>query len=211
MAGETSQTLDRGLRVLACLAAHGRAMSATELAAEMGLNRTVLHRLLATLEGHGLVRRGDDARFGLGTALLGLAAAVQPWLRSGATPVLRRLAQDVGATAHLTVADGSEALAVAVVEPSWTDYHVAYRVGARHRLDRGAAGRAMLLDADHDGRTYVRTAGELQAGAHGLAAPVRGVRGVVASVGVVTLGELDEGVVGARVLAAAVEVADALR
>ena len=44
-----------------------------------------------------------------------------------------------------------------------------------------------------------------------LAAPVRGVRGVVASVGVVTLGELDEGVVGARVLAAAVEVADALR
>lgn len=40
--------------------------------------------------------------------------------------------------------DGSEALAVAVVEPTWTDYHVAYRAGFRHPLDRGAAGRAIL-------------------------------------------------------------------
>jgi hypothetical protein len=30
-----------------------------------------------------------------------------------------------------------------VVEPSWTSYHVAYRVGARHPVGRGAAGRAI--------------------------------------------------------------------
>ena len=40
--------------------------------------------------------------------------------------------------------DGAEALAVAVVEPSWTDYHVAYRIGIRHPLERSAAGRAIL-------------------------------------------------------------------
>lgn len=55
--------------------------------------------------------------------------------------MLRRLAEQVGATAHL--ADGVEAQAVAVVEPSWTDVHVAYRVGSRHQVGAGAAGRAV--------------------------------------------------------------------
>ena len=34
---------------------------------------------------------------------------------------------------------------IAVVEPSWTDYHVAYRVGSRHPLSTGAAGKAILM------------------------------------------------------------------
>ena len=29
------------------------------------------------------------------------------------------------------------------VEPTWTDFHVAYRVGARHSLELGAAGKAI--------------------------------------------------------------------
>ncbi len=74
--------------------------------------------------------------------MLHLASAVQPVLRDLAGPVLRRLAETVGCTAHLTVAEGAEALAVAVVEPSWTDFHVGYRVGTRHPLAQGAAGRA---------------------------------------------------------------------
>ncbi|CAN5598877.1 hypothetical protein BH24ACT11_BH24ACT11_11980 [soil metagenome] len=53
--------------------------------------------------------------------------------------------------------------------------------------------------------------GELQPGAHGLAAPVAGVPGLVGSVGVVMLGPLDRERVGPRVLAAAAEVATALR
>jgi DNA-binding IclR family transcriptional regulator len=141
---ETSQTLDRGLRVLKLLADTDHGLTVTELAAKLGVNRTVVYRLLATLEQHSLVRRdlGGRARVGLG--VLGLAHQVHPLLREAALPALRSLAEDIGATAHLTLVDGSEALAVAVVEPTWTDYHVAYRTGFRHPLDRGAAGRAIL-------------------------------------------------------------------
>ena len=58
---------------------------------------------------------------------------------------------------------------------------------------------------------YVVTTGELQSGAQGLSAPVRGVAGLEASVGVVTLGGgIDEGVVAPRVLAAAESVRLAL-
>ncbi|MDX6354810.1 MAG: hypothetical protein QOF98_1713 [Streptomyces sp.] len=144
MTAETSQTLDRGLRVLKLLADTDHGLTVTELAAKLGVNRTVVYRLLATLEQHSLVRRdlGGRARVGLG--VLGLAHQVHPLLREAALPALRSLADDIGATAHLTLVDGTEALAVAVVEPTWTDYHVAYRTGFRHPLDRGAAGRAIL-------------------------------------------------------------------
>jgi DNA-binding IclR family transcriptional regulator len=285
---ETSQTLDRGLRVLKLLADTDHGLTVTELAAKLGVNRTVVYRLLATLEQHSLVRRdlGGRARVGLG--VLGLAHQVHPLLREAALPALRSLAEDIGATAHLTLVDGTEALAVAVVEPTWTDYHVAYRTGFRHPLDRGAAGRAILAgrglqpspdgvgwerfaEAPYDPATpydpaapssaaaggaagpsapsgpssyaelaaavpavgmidglgdggeraigdaplprprYVITTGELEAGASGAAAPLIGVPGIEGSVGVVMLSDSVPERVGARVVEAATEVADALR
>jgi DNA-binding IclR family transcriptional regulator len=216
MAAETSQTLDRGLRVLAVLAATPNGFTVTELATAVGVNRTVVYRLVTTLEQHGLARRDSAGRLHVGLGVLTLARGLQPVLRQLATPVLRALAEDLGATAHLTLADGGEALAIAVVEPSWTDFHVAYRVGARHPLQLGAAGKAILLGreaadgAGADGPAadrFVQTTGELQPGARGLASPVLGVEGLEASVGIVTLGDLDAAVAGPRVTAAADEVA----
>ena len=207
MTAETSQTLDRGLRVLDVLARAPGGLTVTELAGQLGVNRTVVYRLVSTLEQHALLRRDGRGRLHDGLGVLHLASAVQPVLRDLAVPVLRGLAEKVGCTAHLTVADGDEALALAVVEPSWTDFHVAYRVGARHPLDRGAAGKAILAGRDPDGPLYVVTSGELQAGAEGVAAPVRGVDGLEASVGIVTLDEIDAEKVGPRVAAAAAEVA----
>jgi len=207
---ETSQTLDRGLQVLARVARSGDGCTVSALAKELGVGRTVVYRLVATLELHRLVRRDSSGRVWLGTGALALAGRVVPLLREAAMPALRALAEDVGATAHLTIADGGEALAVSVVEPTWTTLHVAYRVGTRHPLDRGAAGRALLAGRAGDGEPVV-SHGELQQGATGVAAAVLGVRSVEASVGVVALGPLDPDTVGPRVVAAAEEVAAALR
>ncbi|GGS72376.1 transcriptional regulator [Planobispora rosea] len=202
MAAESSQTLDRGLRLLRLLADGHRGRTPTELAVELELSRPAVYRLLTTLQKEGFVRRDGDGRVHLGFAVLVLARAVQPLLREGALPTLRRLAEEVGATAHLTVAEGEDGLAVAVVEPSWTDMHVAYREGSRHPLSRGAAGLAIL--ALREGRGgYVATEGQLQAGAHGVAAPVPGLPWLEASVGVVSFTSLDPAVVGPRVATAA--------
>jgi DNA-binding IclR family transcriptional regulator len=200
---ETSQTLDRGLQLLTVLAESESGRTVTELANALGVARPVVYRLLATLEQHHLAHRGADGRARLGLGVLALAGRVQPLLRDAATPVLRRLADDVGATAHLTVVDGSEALAVAVVEPMWTQLHVAYRVGSRHPLDRGAAGRAVL--AARAGQcTPVSSDGELQPDAHGVAVAWR-VGALEGSIGVVSLGPLPDGVPD-RVVAAAEQV-----
>ncbi|MDN5894026.1 MAG: helix-turn-helix domain-containing protein [Nocardioides sp.] len=210
MATETSQTLDRGLQVLRVLAETNAGLTITEIASRLGVNRTVVYRLVATLEQHGLVRRDARSRLHVGLGVLHLASAVQPVLRDISVPVLRKLADLTGCTAHLTVAEGEEALALAVVEPSWTDFHVAYRIGARHPLSQGAAGKAILLGRDRGKPPFAVTEGELQPGATGLAAPVRGVEGLEASVGIVTLGRLDVEAVGSHVARAAAEVASRL-
>ena len=178
MSAETSQTLDRGLRVLEVLAGSPGGLTVTELAGRLGVNRTVVYRLVSTLEQHALLRRDAKGRLHIGLGILHLAGAVQPVLRDLAQPVLRRLAEKVGCTAHLTVVEG-------------------------------AAGKAVLLGRSAGGRApaYVTTTGELQTGARGLAAPVRKVDGLEASVGIVTLGVLDESVVAPQVVAAADEVA----
>lgn len=213
MPAETSQTLDRGLRALEVLADSPDGLNVTDLAKRLGVNRTVVYRLVTTLEQHALVRRDQGARLHVGLGVLGLASAVQPALRDVALPVLRALAEKVGCTAHLTVAEGDGALALAVVEPSWTDFHVGYRVGSRHPVDQGAAGRAILLGRDApaaESADYVVTSGELQAGARGLAAPVRGLVGLEASVGIVTLGDLDADPLGQLVVDAAARLGSLL-
>ncbi|MCP3799630.1 helix-turn-helix domain-containing protein [Allokutzneria sp. A3M-2-11 16] len=209
MPRESSLTLERGLALLQAVAdADTEAPSISDLAAAIGASRAAVYRLLVPLQARGLVRR-EGSRVRLGLGVLRLAGRVMPQLRFAALPALRSLAERVGATAHLTIADGNEAQAVAVVEPTWTAYHVAYRVGTRHSVQRGAAGKALNLPPD--GMGWLATSGELQPGAFGVAAPVRGVVGLRASVGVVSMETLVSDEVGPLVVAAAAEVAAALR
>lgn len=215
MTAETSQTLDRGVRVLKLLADSECGLTVTELAARLAVNRTVVYRLLATLEQHGLVRRDIGGRARIGLGVLRLAHRVHPLLREAALPSLRRLAEDLGATAHLTMVDGCEALVVAAVEPTWTDAHIAYRTGQRHPLTGSAAGQAILaaraVPAGHRPEPgYAVAQAEERTGAGGVAAALTGLAGVEGSVGVVVLGCLVPERVGPRVVAAATEIADTL-
>lgn len=210
----TLQTLDRGLRVLELLAETPDGLGVTDLAAALEVHRAIVYRLLTTLAGHRLVVRGRDGRYRPGAGLAGLARGVAPRLQAAALPELTALAEDLGATATLTVADGDEAVALAVVEPRTTGIHVAYRPGLRHPLSVGASGRAILLGRPGSGATlaeerlrgYAVSSGEIQPGAVGLAAPIPGAD---ASVGVVSLVDLGESA-AARVSAAAAAIAAAL-
>lgn len=209
MTAPASLTLDRGLALLQAVAdAEGQSSTVAELATRIGVSRAAVYRLLGPLVDRGLLWR-DGTRVRLGVGLLRLAGRVLPQLREVATPVLRQLAEDLGATAHLSIADADTVQAIAVVEPSWTSYHVGYRVGSTHPITRGAAGKALSLRPG-GGKEWVSSVGELQPGAHGVAAPVRGVSGLRASVGVVSLHTLDAREVGPRVVAAASALAAVL-
>src|SRR5258708_4711088 len=145
----------------------------TEAATHLGVGRAVVYRLAATLAEHGMIRRDRSGRLRLGAGVLHRARRAQPLVADAALPALRRLAESVGATAHLTIADGGEAYALAVVEPSWTQFHVAYRTGSRHPLESGAAGKAILAGRSGD-YTSASPVGGHQPAACGVAAAVAG-------------------------------------
>ncbi|MET0526462.1 MAG: IclR family transcriptional regulator, partial [Nocardioides sp.] len=70
--------------------------------------------------------------------------------------------------------------------------------------------KAILLGRELGSAPYAVTSGELQPGARGLAAPVRGVDGLEASVGIVTLDDFNVDQLGPQVVRAADEVAERL-
>lgn len=202
--GAPVQTLDRGLRVLQLLAAEPAGLTVGELAGRLGVHRAIVYRLVDTLAHHHLVRRGEDGRHRLWTGVTELARGVEPDWRGVATPVLERLAEKLGATATLTVASDGDGVALVVVEPRNTAIHAAYQPGFRHRLDRGASGKAILAGrprrpsepravAGARRRGYAVTRGELQPGAVGIAAPVVVGGWADASVGAVAFTDFDGG------------------
>jgi len=178
-----SQTLERGLRVLRVLADHPDGLSVSELAAALGTHRAGIYRLLAPLMDQRLVVRGEDGRHVLGAGLIELASRVRPRLQEVAVAQLRVLADELRATAALTVRDGEEAVVAAVVEPRNSDMHISYRAGLRHRLDQAASGVAILagLPPREGERAQIRearergwslTSSELLPGATGVGAPI---------------------------------------
>ena len=210
MPAETSQTLDRGLQVLEVLARTPEGMTVTELGTALGVGRTVVYRLVVTLEAHSLVRRSADGRARLGLGVLALAQQAQPLLRDAALPIVRALADEAGATAYLGVVDGPDLLSLVGAEPTTADVHVAFRVGTRAPLERGAAGRAILAMRTTGGRPldppWVIATGDAANGGYGVAACVTGIPGVECVVGVVTLAEPDEARIGPLVARAAADV-----
>mgnify|MGYP001764975767 CR=1 FL=1 len=77
----------------------------SQLARASGLNKATCHRLLTELESRGLLEQVGPAReYRLGPAVLRLSALREAAVptRDAAMPVLRRLAEATGETAHLS-------------------------------------------------------------------------------------------------------------
>ena len=179
-----TQTLARGLRALELVATSPEGATIQQVADALGVHRTVAYRLLSTLDDFRLVTRGSDGRFRTGAGLSALAQGALTSGRDVAAPFLRELSTQLGATVSLLVAEGNEAVAIAVVEPTNSRYHLSFREGSRHPLDRGSAGIALRTTAPQrpgepaavararkDG--YAATQGEVEPGAYGVAAALR--------------------------------------
>ena len=210
--GTRSQTLHRGLALLEMIAE--TPLSLPDVVRLSGLHRSVVYRLLRTLEDHRLVERGADDHYRGGLGLVGLARNLTQDLGTAAVAELTSLADDLGMTAFVVLRDGDEALTLFTVAPSKAAAHVTYRPGSRHPVVRGAPGLALLAGAPAEAgersevtlaRTHgwVSTHGEVISGLSSVAAPVPGLHPRGAAVCVVFAGEADVEYVGRRVERAA--------
>ncbi len=191
-----AQTLERGLAVLVELSRHPEGLTTAQVAAACGLHRSITTRLLVSLQRTGFARREEGGAYRVGPAVAELLGLSRPQLREVAEPVLRRLARTVDATASLVEVVDGFAVTTLVAEPPSDGPRFSYRLGNRDPLDRGAGGVAALAAgpprpgepdrvaaARADG--YLVTHGELNFGAHAIAAPLPGW-GRPAAVNIVT-------------------------
>ena len=139
-----SQTLSRGIRILEILGDEHGALSIDEIAARLGVHRSIAYRLLRTLEDHRLVGRDAAGLVALGPRMAALAAGVAHDLQAEALPELTAVANELGMTCFLAVLDGTECITLVSVEPRHTVASVAQRPGARHPVTVGAPGKAIL-------------------------------------------------------------------
>jgi DNA-binding IclR family transcriptional regulator len=138
--------LRHGLEVLRLLAGKAGPVTAASVARELDLPRSTTYHLLSELVAAGFVTHlAEERRYGLGVAAFELGSAYlrHDPLERLAKPVLRRLIERTGQTAHLGVLHGRETLYLIREQPP-NPYLTVTDVGVRLPGQLPASGRAML-------------------------------------------------------------------
>lgn len=144
--GALTQSLQRAIALLKAFDDGQDALGVSELGRLVGLPKSTVSRLLATLEHEGLVERvpGSD-KYRLGFLLVRLAGRVAHYgdVRAIAHPLLVELCERAQETVHLAVLDGDEVVNIEQIsgphivrETNW--------VGRRTPLHCAANGKALL-------------------------------------------------------------------
>lgn len=106
-----SQSLERGLAVLGCFTPERPVLGITDIADELGLNKSTTHRYASTLVELGYLEQGPFSpkyRLGLRVIDLGMSVLNSMGLREHAHPELEELRRRSGYTVNLAVLEGSE-------------------------------------------------------------------------------------------------------
>jgi IclR family acetate operon transcriptional repressor len=105
--GETLQSLDRALAILATIGRAGTC-SLPEVAKAVSLPSSTVHRILLSLMANGYVIRHGRGHYAVGPAALGITqhASLPAMLAGVGRPVLLDLARQCRASSHLGILDG---------------------------------------------------------------------------------------------------------
>lgn len=145
--------LNSGLDVLECVAARRQPLTLTEITAVVGMSKSSVHQVLATLERRGIVRRLADQSYCIGIKAweIGCVAAPIDMVRTAA-PHMAQLVREVRDGVSLGVLDGAEMVCVHLVE-SPRVIRVHSNVGDRTPAHCVSSGLAILSTMDDDAVT----------------------------------------------------------
>ena len=140
------------IQVLRCFTADAPLQGVTEIAGKVGLHKSSVSRILATLEKEQIVERDTQSRkYRLGLGLLSVAGPLLADLdvRRAALPVLRDLAVATGETCALVVWSGSQAVTVEQVPSPQQIKHTA-PLGTRYQTAESASVQVFLAELPDD-------------------------------------------------------------
>ncbi len=117
--GDYLKTVDRALQVLLQFDREHPEWSNSELAQALGIHRSIVYRILKSLERRGfVVQTGRHGRFSLGLKLVELGSVVLDGLDLGqvARPIMSRLVKETGESAFLTKESSDQSVCVLRVD-----------------------------------------------------------------------------------------------
>ncbi len=145
------EAVDRALVLLDALAATPGA-NASQLAARLGANRSLVFRLLSTLLDRGFAVKDEHNRYRLGPRLfyLGQQAEAHNAMVDVSTDVLDRLVAETEESVHLIVRDGIEVLCIAMRVSPQPVRLAADIFGRKGPLHTGLVSRILLAYAPRE-------------------------------------------------------------
>jgi IclR family transcriptional regulator, positive regulator for flagellar biogenesis len=144
---DTVSALERGISVLRCFSPQQPVLGYADIARMTGIPRPTVNRLVATLQGTGMLKPALAAdRFTLGPAVLTFARVFLGALdvRAVARPKMQAMAEAVGASVYLAVRDGMEMVLIEACRPGFSVLSPRFDVGSRAPMPNSALGRAYL-------------------------------------------------------------------
>jgi IclR family acetate operon transcriptional repressor len=157
---ETVQSVDRALAIVELLLRAGSSLSAREVAAAIGINRTTAHRLLTSLHRRGWIERAAHGGYQPSLRYLALVRASLTGrdLVAEVRPTMERLSLLSRETVHLGVLDNHDILHIDKVD-SPEIVGVSSRVGTRATPHVTGLGKALLAaGSDAQLETYIAQA-----------------------------------------------------
>jgi IclR family transcriptional regulator, acetate operon repressor len=114
------QTVDKAMKLLGLFSPSATEIGLSELARRAHYDKAATRRFLVALAKHGLIEQNpEDRKYRLGPALLRFARvreATMPF-KAIVDPVLARMADQIGETAHASLLAGDRLTTLSIVEP----------------------------------------------------------------------------------------------
>ncbi|WP_413810781.1 IclR family transcriptional regulator [Streptomyces sp. OE57] len=156
--------VDNVLRLLRLFEDH-EMIRVNQVARDMGLSRSTVHRMLATLSHHGFVDQDEVSRaYRPGPKLvdIGLSVVANIDIRAISQDALVRLRDEIGKTAHLACLRGAGVLYLGSVE-STRSVRTRSRIGWTLPAHATAIGKALLAELSDKDLAALYPPGELLA------------------------------------------------
>jgi len=143
--GYAAPALAKGLDILELLAAAAAPLSTRAIAEQLGRSKAEIFRMVFVLVERGYLARDGDDRLRLTNRLfeLGMRTPRPRQLTEIAIPVMERLSEETGQSAHLVVVNQGETVVIATTTGS-ADISFALRLGYRRPVLEATSGLLVL-------------------------------------------------------------------
>ena len=116
---QPTRAVERALDILLCFDSEKSTLTLTQIAERVGMHKSTVHRLLATLENKGFVQRLEENgayRLGFRLVELGFLVLRSTNIHQQAMPYMHHLAAEHRETVDLAILDGANVVYLQVIE-----------------------------------------------------------------------------------------------